>query len=606
MRKITPRRIVLGFQQIIFTFTQTARLVWSINPRLLLTAFIVNTVSGILIFPTIYLEKLTIDALVQNLGNPFWQEALGGLSFLFLLRVTVGVLLSGMTRLSNYFQHAIGRVFQAHMDLLLSQKMSQLDMATIENPHFKDRYNKVERESSHRAWGLAIPLAQIPNYFFGLVSTFSLIFFFNPLIAILIFIFSIPEFLIDAKYTRLEYEFESAASHQYRLWGWMVWYLTKAKTLLEAKILNLSSYFLKRTREIQDKLVGGNLKIRKQREMAHFFAYLPQNILIFFLSIYLGFLAIFQKLTVGSAEMYLRAIYSFQGNLTALVGSLLELYENYLFVTDLVWFLNLPPQISSGRRKFPAKIKKGIEFKDVWFRYKENQKWVLRGINLFIPQGETVAIVGENGAGKTSLVKLLCRFYEPQKGKILIDDIDIREYRRREIWDNLSVLFQNFEGFPFTARESIGYGKISEVTNLDLIINSAKKSIIHDYLYSLPLKYENPLSADFENGVEPSFGQWQRIGLARVLMRGAQVTILDEPTSNVDPKSEEQIFAQLSRLVKGKILILISHRFSTVRRAKTIVVMDKGRIIEYGSHRHLLARRGYYAKLFELQAKGYR
>ncbi len=250
--------------------------------------------------------------------------------------------------------------------------------------------------------------------------------------------------------------------------------------------------------------------------------------------------------------MYLRAAYSFQHNLTGLVDSFLELYENYLFITDLVWFLGLKPTISSGSKKFPLEIKRGIEFKNVWFRYKEDQPWVLRGINFSIKIGESVAIVGENGAGKTTLIKLLCRFYEPQKGEILIDGVNIKEYHREGLWENLAVLFQ-----------------------------------------------------DFEKGVNPSSDQWQRIGFFRVLLRDAQIVVLDEPTSNVDAKAKEEIFKEIGQFAKNKILILISHRFSTVRQASKILVMDKGRIIEEGSHKQLMTKKGTYAELFQIQAKGY-
>ncbi|MCX6724516.1 MAG: ABC transporter ATP-binding protein, partial [Candidatus Shapirobacteria bacterium] len=188
----------------------------------------------------------------------------------------------------------------------------------------------------------------------------------------------------------------------------------------------------------------------------------------------------------------------------------------------------------------------------------------------------------------------------------LIDGADLKEFNREKLWDNFAVLFQDFGNYPFTARESIGYGKIEEVNNLDLIINSAKKAVIHDFIDKLPLKYENPLSPELEKGIDPSRGQWQRIGLARVLARNAQISILDEPTSNVDPKAEEEIFNKISQFVKGKIIILISHRFSTVRRANKICVMDKGKIIEQGSHEELLKKKGVYAELFELQAKSYR
>jgi ABC-type multidrug transport system fused ATPase/permease subunit len=606
VKNLTPKKVILGVRQVIYTFSQTAKLVWAANPRLLITVFLVNIFVGLLILPTFYLEKLTIDALIKNIGNPYWQEALKVLALLFFLRVTIGIFQSGLMRISGYLRFAIARVFSSHIDILLAQKMSSLDMATIEDPDFKDRFKKVERESGRRAWELAIPLSNVPNYFFGLLSTLSLIFFFKPIVALLIFILTIPEFFVDAKYTRLEYQFESSILPKYRLWGWMSFYLTSVRTFLETKILKLSPYFLTRMEEIRNEIYTKALKIRRQRETAHFLTYLPQNILIFIFSLYSGLLAIQRRITVGSAEMYIRAVYSFQGNLTGLVGTFLELYENYLFVTDLVWFLNLKPTITSGKKKLPRKIKKGIELKNVWFRYKDSQPWVLQGINLYIKANQSLAIVGENGAGKTTLIKLLCRFYDPQKGEILIDGLNLKEFNRGQLWGNLAVLFQNFEGYPFTARESIGYGRVEEVKNLDLIVKSAQKSVIHHFIDNLPLKYENPLAPEFEKGVDPSMGQWQRIGLARVLIRNAQITILDEPTSNVDPKSEEEVFKKISQFIKGKILILISHRFSTVRRANKICAMKEGKIIEQGTHEELMKKKGIYAELFELQAKSYR
>jgi len=606
IKKLTPKKIVLGLQQVFFTFSQTARLVWSANPRLLLAAFGVNVLSGLLVFPTFYVEKLMIDALIQNVGNPLWQEAIKVLAVLFFLRITIGIFQSLFSRISGYIQYAVARVFSSHIDILLGQKMSELDAATIEDPNFKDRFNKVERESGRRAWGLALPLSQIPNFFFGLLSAFSLLFFFKPIIALLIFVLAIPEFFVDARFTKLEYEFETKKTLRYRIWGYMNYYLTKARNYMEIKILNLSPYFLKKVREISREVYDEGLKIRRQRETAHFLTFLPQNIFAFFFSLYLGMQAIGKVITVGSAQMYLRAIYSFQGSLTGLVGAIIDLYENYLFVTDLIWFLNLKPVITPGGKHFPSKLKKGIELSNVWFKYKDDQEWILRGINLTIDARENLAIVGENGAGKTTLIKLLCRFYDPQQGEILIDGRNIKEFNRDELWKNLSVLFQNFEGFPFSGRESIGYGQIDEVENLELVTQSAKKSVIHEYISSLPLGYENPLASEFEKGIEPSMGQWQRIGLSRVLIRDAKVVILDEPTSNVDPRSEEQIFEKIIKFAQDKILILISHRFSTVRRADKICVMDKGKIIEEGTHQELMKKKGMYAELFELQAKSYR
>ncbi len=606
IRSLTPKNVSVGLQKVYFTFKETARLVWKAQPWLLIAIFLVNILLGVLVFPTLYLEKLTIDALVKNIGNPLWQEAMKLLALLFFLRVTIGVFQSVLSRISGYLRYATARVFSAHVDLLLAEKISQLDIETIEDAAFKDKFGKVERESGRRAWGLAVPLSNIPNSLFGLISTFSIIFFFKPIIALAIFIFALPEFFIDTRFTKMEYELHAKTAPKYKLWGWMSFFLIRAKSYLEVRILNISPYFVKRMKELREEIFTEELDLRRQKQTARFLTSLPQSVLAFLFSLYFGILAIWQRITIGSAEMYLRATYRFQGDLTGLIGAFVELYENYLFVSDLIWFLNLKPIISKGRKKMPEGIKKGIEFQNVWFKYGKGQPWVLKGIDLSISSGEPLAIIGENGAGKTTLVKLLCRFYDPQKGKILIDGENITKLNRDQLWKKLAVLFQYIETYPFTARESIGYGQIEEVENLDLITASAKKAAIHDFISSLPLKYENPLSKELEKGTEPSIGQWQRIGLARVLFREADIVILDEPTSNIDPKAEKEIFNRVQELVGKKILILISHRFSTVRRATKICVMDKGKIIEQGTHKELMKKKGLYAELFEFQAKSYR
>lgn len=605
LNKFSPNSILLAFKRVYYTFSQTVRLVWMANPRWLIIAFLINIVTGLLVFPTLYLEKLTIDAIVKNIGTSFVDEAIKTLAILFFARISLGIINSILNRISRIAQWGISRIFNAHVDILLGKKMAELDIETIDDPIFRDKFDKIEREGGRRSWGLAMPLLDIPNYFFSLLSGMSILFIFNPIIGLIVFLLAIPEFFLDAHFTKKEYELETKISHQTRMWGWLNHYLRSTRSFVETKILNLNPYFIKKLKSIQDAIHGERYVLQRKKAFGSFIVYLPQNIFTFFLSLYLGVLTIGRTITLGSFQMYLRAVSSLSNSVTGLVSSLLELYANYLFVTDFIWFLNLEPKIMSGKRKIESEKELVIEFKEVWFRYKDNQDWILKDINLIISPKENLAIIGENGAGKTTLIRLLCRLYEPQKGEILVNGINIKEYGRRSLWDNVAVLLQDFEGYPFTARESVGYGSIDRVNELDPIIDSAKKSAIDDFIETLPLKYENPLAPEFEKGVRPSGGQWQRIGLARVLFRNAPITILDEPTSNVDPKAEEEIFENIIKFVENKSLLLISHRFSTVRKADKIVVMDKGRIVEFGSHEQLMKKKGMYKELFSLQAKAY-
>ena len=593
--------------QVWFVFSQVVRFAWQISPKLLILTLFVNTIIGFLIYPTLRLEKIFIDGLIENIGSDFWGPAGRFIILVLFLRFIVGIAQSFLSRIAHYLRRTMSRIFSAYLTTLMAKKNAELDILTLDDPEFKDKFSKIQREGSHRAWGMMWPVAAIPTVLAGLISTLIIIFSFYPIISFIIFLLSIPVFLVDAKYIKKEYQFEAEMSLSYRIWGWLEHYLLRPKNILEIKLLGLSRPFSERIRKIQNKIFSERIRIEKKKTVLQILASLPQNVFHFAVGIYLAFFVFVGKLTVGSVEMLLRAIYSFRENIIALVANFLELYENYLYVADLIWLLSLEPSIVASRegKKIDRRFKKGIEFKDVWFRYTDKTPWVLKNINLKIGPAEEVAIVGENGAGKSTLVKLICRFYDPQKGKIFLNGRDLREYSIESLWGNLSVLFQDFETYPFTAKESIGYGDMAKIGKSGLIKKAAKRADIDKFIESLPLKYQNPLDPAFEKGIRPSFGQWQRIGLARIFLRDARITILDEPTSNVDSEAEEEIFKEILTQSERKILILISHRFSTVRRADKIYVLDKGRVVEEGSHQELMKIKRKYARLFELQAKGY-
>src|SRR4030043_1430365 len=594
--------------QVWFVFFQILKLSWQISPRLLVLTILTNTIVGLLIYPTLRLEKAFIDGLIQSVGKDFWGAAGKIVILILFLRFVVGIGQNILSRLADFLRQMMSRVFDVYLISLIAKKHVELDIGMIDDPEFQDRLTKIKRESGMRAWGMIWPLANTPMVLAGLLSTLVIIFSFNPLVTLVVLFLSLPVFWIDAKFIKEDYRFENKMMPLYRISGWLEHYLLTPRNILEIKLLGLGQPFSKRMMETFNQIFSGRLNLEKRKTFWKIFGSVPQNIFLLLFSIYVAFFVFAKKLTVGSAEMLLRAITSFRQNLTELVKNFFELYENYLYVTDLVWLLNLKPRIIVDKKgkKMAKKFKQGIEFKNVWFRYSDKTPWVLKNINLKINPQENVAIVGENGAGKSTLVKLICRFYDPQKGKIFLNGVELKKYSIEDFWKNLSVLFQDFEVYPFSAKESIGYGDISKINKKDLIKKAAKKAKIDGFIESLKLKYQNPLDPQFEKGIRPSMGQWQRIGLARIFLKDSQIIILDEPTSHVDPKAEEEIFEEIIKYAEKKILFLISHRFSTVRRADRICVVDKGGIIEEGSHEKLMKLKGRYAQLFELQAKGYR
>ena len=594
-------------KQAIFTIRQVAKLLWKINPRLTILIFILSLFWGLLTFPAFYLEKLILDKIVANIGNPVWQNVIYSISFLIIGRILIELIRNIISSSLGFFRQYASKNFHIEIELLIASQLSRLDIPTIENPEFQDKFNKIEREAGRRAWGLVMPLTDIPNYLSGFISSVGILYFLHPLVAAGVILVSLPWIFVDRKFIKKWYDFEFEASSKHRIRGHISHYLIRTKNHLELKILKLSHHLISKMRIVHAEVMAGETNIHKQQEFAKTYTYIPSLLFYAGVNIYLVFLAIATKITIGSYELFLRSLLAASQNFSSLTNSFLEIYENYVFVSDLNWFLNLEPVMNSKGGQLPEKIKTGIEIKDVWFKYREDSDWILKGINANFNAGGKIAIVGENGAGKTTLVKILARFYDATLGVVMLDGADIKRLNYPKYQDKFAVLFQDFEDYSFSARESIGFGDIDRIENLTEIKEAAKKTGIHEYIEKLPLGYENPLSPHFYKGVNLSGGQWQRVGIARMLFRQkAEILILDEPTSNVDPEAEEKIFNELMKISKSKILIFVSQRFSTVRRADKILVVDKGQVIEQGSHEQLMKLKGKYARLFNLQAKGYK
>jgi len=605
---IKPPKLIYDnrFGQVIFTLKETIKLVFKISPGYLILILVLNTIWGLSALPSFYLDKLILDQIVDHIGNPLWREALNFIVFLLILRVLIEVSRNLLSRITEFLRTTMSRVFSSGMDILIAQKIGGLDIATLENIEFKNRFNKIEQESGRRSWGLMMPISSIPNYIAGFIGSLGLLIFLSPWVVVAILVMSLPQFWIDSRFIKRQYALRTKFSPLYRLWDWLEWYLIRNKNMLEFKILGLSLHLGQKLKNVQNEVISQEVDLAKSREMAHIFVYLPTSLVEASLYVWFVVLTLTQKITVGSLQMYLQALRSAQQNLAGFVSSILEIYENYLYVVDLIWFFNLKPIISQNTgRSLPA-TQEEIRFENVWFRYRDDTPWVLKDINFAIGPGEKIAIVGENGVGKSTLIKLLARFYDPQKGNIWVGKNNLKDIKVTSWHNYLAILFQKFETYPFTAHESIGYGDIERVARMEEIKEAAGKTGIDTYIEGLPLKYENPLAVDFENGTDPSVGQWQRIGLSRMLFRKkAKILILDEPTSNVDPKAEEEIFRNLTKKAKDKMLVFISQRFSTVRLADRILVVGQGKILEHGTHQELMKQEGIYAELFNLQARGY-
>jgi len=601
------RKNFSALAQIAFILKFSGRLYFQAGKGVFLWALILNLVPSLVIVPNLYLDKLFIDTIVAHLTVPNLEWAVRNLAIIVASRFLLDTLRALANRLSGFYSRKFFFSLRRHTEIMIGTKYATIGVPTLEDPKFKDRYQKIERESLDRMVRVAENYLRLPQHLVAILSSLSIFALTQPIIILVSLASLIPSIAVDRKYIKKAFDMETSLGLLHRLRGVYSYFLNRSRAYMELRLLNIHDYLSAKIGQAWDGIINLRLSLEKGRRTAGFLAGLIDSATAYGLDLLFGIQALLGTITLGTAQAYVRAISTFKQNVTNLTVAIMELYENHLYITDLVWFLNLDsPYYTASGLKLSKYFAKSIIFEDVWFKYPDTDTWILKGVSFTVNPQENIALVGKNGAGKTTIVKLLCGFYTPTKGRILIDGHDLAGLNKPALWDKLAVLFQEFEGYNTTVRESIAAGRISKVADTAAVDHYARMTDIAAWIKSLPRGFDNPLSRDFEGGITPSTGQWQRLGLARVLFREPQLLILDEPTSNVDPEAEEEIFNQVLKYGQHKIIMFISHRFSTVRRADKILVLKGGTISESGSHDQLMRHRGLYAKLFTLQAKSYR
>ncbi len=592
-----------------FTHTpQAVRFVWRTN-RWATVGLGLLTVGGALLPATqAWVGKLIVDGVVASIQSAQDAEQVRKV-FIYLVLELVLFLLSAA------FNHG-RRLIQQLIQLQLANRIRgeiigkalTLDLAYFEDSDFYDRLQNARREGGYKPVELINDTFLIIQNMLTLISFALLMLRFRPWLVIILLITSIPAFIAETRYSERGFRLLTRRAPETRQVNYLSRLLTEDTAAKEIKLFNLGGTLLKRYTTLFDKFFEEDKSLALRRATAGFSLGLVATLGFYGSYAWIVWHTVQGKISLGDMTLYLAIFRQGQSTFQSILSAIGNIYENNLFMANFFEFLCLQPRMTFAgqRRKLPVPLRGGIEFRELGFRYPESDGWALRGVNLIIRPGEKIALVGHNGAGKTTLIKLLSRLYDPTEGSILIDGIDIRDLDPLELQQRIGVIFQDFVRYHLPVRENIGFGQIDAMGNAERIAAAARKSGAQAVVEELPQGYETMLGRWFQDGHELSLGQWQKIALARAFMREAEILVLDEPTASVDARTEYEIFQNFKTLTKGKMAILISHRFSTVRMADRIAVIQEGRIAELGTHEELLRRGGIYAELFGMQAEGYR
>ena len=579
-------------------------LVWRTQPALALANLLLRLVKSLLPLAILYVGKLILDQVIGMIDTP--DQSSLGLWQLVAIELGLVFLSDLLNRAINLVDSLLGDLVSNQTSFELIRHAATLDLFQFENPEFYDKLERARRQTTGRTVLISQILTQVQDVVSILALGAGLIVF-NPWLILILIIAVLPAFLGESYFNQQSYSLTRSWTPERRELDYLRFIGASDQTAKEVKIFGLADFIANRFKELAHRYFLANRRIAVRR--AGWGAALG---LISTVAYYGAYVLIIQQtvaglITIGTLTFLAGSFDRMRGLLQGLMGRFSTIAEAALYLQDLFDFFAIQPEIDSPAdpRPFPVPVRIGFAFENVSFQYPGTDKWVLRDLTFTIHAGEKVALVGENGAGKTTLVKLLARLYEPTEGRILLDGHDLREYDLATLRDHVGIIFQDFQRFSLPAGENIAVGNIGQLHDQSRIENSAAKSLADEVIRELPKGYEQVLGRRFADSVDLSGGQWQKIALARAYMRDAQLLILDEPTSALDARAEHEVFIRFAELIAGRSAVLISHRFSTVRMADRIVVLQHGTIIEIGSHDELMAENGLYAELFRLQAQGY-
>ena len=580
-------------------------MVWEAAPGVVAASLLIRLTAAVLPLMMLVVTRRIIDAIYivtsqhTHLPSGFWG--------LVALEFALACLVIILARLVAFCDTALNERYTRHVNTRIMRHAATLDLCSYEDPEFYDRLERARVQGADRV-GMIQESGLLVQQVVSTLSLAAGICVISPWIMLALIVCVVPEFLAETKFAFLGYSLSVRQTPARRELDYLRILGTSKESAKELKLFGLGQFFTGRYDSISKQIHHENLELGGRKLVWGTLLALLGTVGYYGTYAYGIYLTLAGVLSLGALTFLAGAIAGASTNIQAVFSTFSHIADHALFLTDLIEFFSVKPKIFSkaGSLPGPRPIREGFEFRNVSFSYPRKSKPVLENVNFRLEPGERIALVGANGNGKTTIVKLMTRLYDVTSGQILLDGIDLREYDLEDLWKHIGVIFQDFMRYDMTVADNIATGKIDERNNSFRIRAAAFKSLAENVVHKLPQSYDQMLGCRFAGGVDLSGGEWQKIALARAYLRDAQLLILDEPTAALDARSEHEVFQRFADLTKGKMSVLISHRFSTVRMSDRILVLENGTIAEQGAHNQLLRSGGCYAEMFELQAAHYR
>jgi len=581
------------------------KIVWKSGPGVVVFGLVSRLFASLLPLALLWIPKLIVD----EITHPKFAAHVMSPRLWWLVASEFGLAVLGgiLARAIDYSDSLLADKYTRYVSIQVMKHAAELDLIAYEDPVFYDRLERARVQATDRL-GMIQQIGRLIQLVITTTTLSVTIIVYSPWLMLMLIAGVLPAFLGESHFAFLGYAKNFRQTPVRRQLDYLRQVGGSKEAAKEHKLFGLSQFLTQRFTKLSDGIYEENVALSRRKLIAGAFLSV-----IAFAGYYSAYVFVIWRTVTGAYSIGLwyllsGAILQASSNIQQIFSTVSGIADQALFLTDLLAFFDMRPTIQSKPDALPAPrpIVRGFEFRNVSFRYPGNSRLVLNGLNFHLHPGERVALIGENGEGKTTIVKLITRLYDPTEGQVLLDGVDLREYRLEDLYREIGVIFQDFMRYEMTARENIAVGRIEEIDDLKMLETAARKSLADAVIGRLPGGYDQMLGRRFETGVDISGGEWQKVALARAYLRDAQLLVLDEPTAALDARSEFEVFQRFAELTAGKMALFISHRFSTVRMADRIVVLENGKIAEEGSHEQLARLGGRYKEMFEMQAASYR